>query len=570
MIKLINLLICFVLINDYGHSTKLTDERGFQQFSIDHPSSKYDFKESFRNRFGDFRTRSIDLESSASSNELDMAAPTYFDEKIEITKKQDQRFSNWFDIGERSNQTSEQSSKLELNLANLNGSLSRPSTKSTKSSKSTKKKWRLVSSSTLSDTGADDNEFNLTNIKPIKKQRRKAKKLKTANLELKLKESHKDDYVKNRIANTTVYTLNKKDNDDLKFKLNDAIDYKNYESNRFRSNIVPNRSNLQYGNVTLSRRTQLSGESSKISKKIMLATMLPSMIKGLTSAHTHVAVLPTIAQPIAPQPITIMQPMPVAVPQIHIVAPPPPPPRPIYHQIIARPAQIVTQPIIQQPIIQQPIIQQQPIVHRKIITQPIIINRPVHVVRQPQIYQQLPVSADQSWGSQEDSNDLNEETLIGDPVDDDDNTSVQQDDGDAYSQNSWGNGQQDQQVRIVPQPIVAQQPDSWGNQQNVQNQKVYHYHTASVPRTTRTIYTQTKMIPSITSVHSTTSYTPEHKHTVVETDHNVKPVMNLVSTSQRKVVSRPVYTVKAIHQPVMQTVQQQQPTYANNQGSWSK
>lgn len=459
---------------------------------------------------------------------------------------------------------------------------------------SKKKKWRLVSSSTLSDTSIDDDNGGFAgkrlskavrgnkmrsdderSMLDKKQKKRKSRKLKTANLELKLKETaNEGDYVKDKVANTTVYTLHKKEND-LKFRLNDAIGFKaNYESSRIRNRgLVPNTSNSTYSlpaqtrsNDTLSRRTQLTGES-KISKKIMLA-MVPSMIKGLSQAHTHVAVLPTaiaqpVAQPIA-QPILMPQPVPVpiAVPQVHIVAQP----RPVYHQVM-RPPQIVTQPIIQQPIIQQPIIQQ-PVVHRKIITQPIIVRQPVHVIRtvraQPQVYQTVHLPAQQPCDTAQDVvDDSSEEATIGDPVDDEDNSSAQQMD-DSFSQNAWGSHQQDQQVQIVPQPVA--QSDSWGNH-NVQNQRIYAYHTASVPKSTRTVYTQTKMIPSITTVHSTTSYTPEHKHTVVETEHNVKPVMSLVSTSHRRIVNRPVYTVKAIKQPV--SVQTVSPSYvSNNPGSW--
>ena len=604
MFKLINLIICLILIN-YGQSKKLSslyiDDLEYEKVSIDRyhqlKSKTSAFKDDHFNRF----KIDGDLQASASSNELDVVpAPS-----SEQPSRQDERFSKWYDISEHSaNQTLQQPSiKLESNLSNLNSLIS---SNQLVSKPTKKKKWRLVSSSTLSDTSIDDdnggfagkrkaahrNKINWDDdrTKLDKKQKmRKSRKLKTANLELKLKETaNEGDYVRNKVANTTVYTLNRKEND-LKFRLNDAIGFgkANYQSSRIRSNLAPNQSNstalslpLARSNDTLTRRTQLTGES-KISKKIMLATMLPSMIKGLSQAHAHVAVLPTaIAQPVA-QPILMPQPVPVpiAVPQVHIVAQP----RPVYHQVV-RPAQIVTQPIIQQPIIQQPIIQQ-PVVHRKIITQPIIVQRPVHVIRTVQpppqpVYQTVHVAAQQPCDSGQDVvDDSGEEATIGDPVDDEDNTSAQADD--SFSQNPWGSGhQQEQQVQIVPQP-VAQQPDSWGNH-NVQNQRIYSYHTASVPKSTRTVYTHTKMIPSITTVHSTTSYTPEHKHTVVETDHNVKPVMSLVSTSHRRIVSRPVYTVKAIKQPVQ--VQTVSPSYVsnnqgyvnnnqgysnNNQGSWS-
>lgn len=599
MIKLLNLILCFILINQYGQSKKLSlyiDDLEYEKVSIDRyhqlKSKKYAFNNDHFNRFND-------LQASASEPDISSAAPP--SQPSEQQARQDQRFSQWFDIGEHSsNQTLQQpSNKLESNLSNLSSVVSSTNNLMvTKPNK--KKKWRLVSSSTLSDTSVDDdqgglagrrsikqavdrNKFSLDDLdknKLTKKQKqRKSRKLKTANLELKLKETtNENDYVKSKVANTTVYTLNRKEND-LKFRLNDAIGFKaNYESSRIRGRgIVPNQSNaslpLARSNDTLSKRTQLTGES-KISKKIMLATMLPSMIKGLSHAHTHVAVLPTaiaqpVAQPIA-QPILMPQPVPVpiAVPQVHIVAQP----RPVYHQVV-RPAQIISQPIVHQPIIQQPIIHQQPIVHRKIITQPIIVQQPVHrqvhVIRtiraqpQPVQYQTVQMPAQQPCDTAQDVvDDSSEEATIGDPVDDEDNSSAQQAD-DSFSQNSWGQ-QQDQQVQVAPQP--AGQSDSWGNH-NVQNQKIFAYHTASVPKSTRTVYTHTKMIPSITTVHSTTSYTPEHKHTVVETEHNVKPVMSLVSTAHRRIVSRPVYTVKAIKQPV--SVQTVSPSYVSaGQGSW--
>lgn len=584
MIKLINLFICFILINNYGHSKKLSlyiDDREFEKVSIDKyhqmKSKKYDYKRDH------FFNSIDDLQASASSNEVDIMRS---DEKQKISSKQNQRFRDWYDISEHSNQTSpeQQSIKLESNLSNLNNLIG----SNNFLNKSTKKKWRLISSSTLSDTSIDDDKILIK-----KQKKRKSRKLKTANLELKFKQKiNQTDYVKNKFVNTTVYTINKstdkkisdrKENNEnnLKFKLNDAMDFKNYESNRikgYKPNFVSIRLNqtnsliplTNRSNDTLSKRTQLTGES-KISKKLMLATMLPSMIKGLTHSHTHVAVLPTTAVAAQPAQIAVMpmpapMPIPVAVqPQIHIVAAPP---RPIYHHHVIRPppAQIIAQPIIQQPIIQQPIIHQQPIVQRKIITQPVYIKQPVHIIRtiKPQPIYQMQSEQPMNCNQQQDIvDDSNEEATISDPVDDEDNTSIQQPD-DSYSQESWGNQQDQQQVRIVPQQIVAQPQDSWGNQ--VQNQRVYAYHTASVPKTTRTVYTQTKMIPSFTTVHSTTSYTPEHKHTIVETEHNVKPVMSLVSTGHRKIVTRPVYTVKAIQQPV----QAVSPTYvSSNQGSWS-
>ena len=620
MLKLINLIICFILISNYGESKELSlyiDDLEFDKISIDkYHRLKAKRYHQFKN--DNLKEQKFDLQSSASSNdELNVLAND--------NEKQNQRFSNWFDISEHSNQTTvehQPTIKLESNLSNLNKLIS---SNNLISKPIKKKKWRLVSSSTLSDTSIDeDKNLNLNlNKQASKKKAKKSKKLKTANLELKFKETNnREDYIKDKIANTTIYTLNKKppvtSKIDLKFKLNDAIDVRNYESNRLinYSNTLqqqqqPNRfiitpslnatsnsnllSSLARSNDTLARRTQLTSASSILSsKKILLASMIPSMMmmKGLKDSHTHVAFLQptaTVAQPqqIAmmpvPQPIAVPIHVPVPVPQIHVVAQP----RPIYHHhiAIARPQPTV----IAQPIIQQPIYHQQPIVHRKIITQPILIRQPIHMIRTvnvaPPQPQTIYLPADQNCNNQQQfTDDSNEEATIGDPVDDEDTSLPQQDDSDSYSsKDSWGNhqAQDQQQVRIVPQQIITQQQpiassqDSWGNsnsKNNVQNQKIYAYHTASVPKSTRTVYTQTKMIPSITSVHSTTSYTPEHRHTVVETDHNAKPIVNLVSTSQRRIVSKPVYTVKAIHQPV--SIQTVSPTYqvssgsGNSQGSW--
>lgn len=266
MFKLINLIVCFILINNYGFSEKLSslyiDDAEFEKVSFNkHQTVKSDHKDDLFRNYLDNQ----DLLASASDSQPDLSAPN----------DQNKRFENWFDIGvgEKSNRTS--SDKLESNIKN----------KIKETDKSIKKKWLVISSSTLSDT-IDDNLYTPDNVSKIKaaknkktsKKQKKSRKSKAANLDFKLKEFNEDknDYVKKKIANTTIYTLDKKD--DLKFKLNDAISLKNYDSSAFglNSSTIP----VSARSDENSARRQLAGSSSKIHKKIMLAASMLPLMKG--------------------------------------------------------------------------------------------------------------------------------------------------------------------------------------------------------------------------------------------------------------------------------------------------